>query len=176
VLDSDARRERRAIQRALRHTVSRAVHHAFITTPYFVPPRRLRRAMTRAARRGVDVRILTAGLSDMPVVRWAGQHVYDRMLRSGVRIYELFGQALHAKTVTIDGLYSAVGSFNLDRWSDRRNLEVNIAILDPGLAQRLEDRFHQDLERAREIRLEDWTRRAWLVRLLQWLAYQVMRL
>ena len=152
-----------------------AQRRCFLTSPYFVPPHRLMRYIREAAERGVDVRILTAGLSDVPLVRWASQHLYGRLLRSGVRIYEMVGRNLHAKTTTIDHVYSSVGSFNLDHWSFRRNLEVNVSVLDPGMAAEVEGRFREDLESSREVLLAQSERRSWLRRAVHWLAYQAMR-
>jgi cardiolipin synthase len=176
ILESHVRRHRRAIQKALRVTLARALERCYLTSPYFVPPKRLVRALKHAARRGVDVRVLTAGRSDVPLVRLASQHLYGRLLRAGVRIFELQERVLHAKTVTVDGVYAAVGSFNLDAWSDRRNLEVSVAVLDAQAALVLERQFLADLERSVEVRLAQWTRRAWPRRALAWLAYQLTSL
>lgn len=176
ILDSHVRRHRRAIQKALRVTLGRALERCTLTSPYFVPPARLRRALQHAARRGVDVRVLTAGRSDVPLVRHASQHLYGRLLRAGVRIFELEARVLHAKSVSVDGVYAAVGSFNLDHWSDRRNLEVSVNVLDRGAAAALEEQFRRDLEGAREVKLEAWSRRSWVERALGWLAYQVLKL
>jgi cardiolipin synthase len=176
ILESSVRRERRAIQKALRTTLARSLERCTLTSPYFVPPKRLMRALIHAARRGVDVRILTAGRSDVPSVRLAGQHLYGRLLRSGVRIFELTGAVLHAKTAVIDGVFALVGSFNLDYWSDRRNLEVSVGVLDRSSSAALEEQFRLDLEGAREVTLESWGARPWLQRALGWLAYQVLRI
>ena len=176
VLESNVGRQRRAIQRSMRMTVRRAVERCSFTTPYFVPPRRLMRALVSAAARGVEVRILTAGRSDVRMVHWASQHLYGRLLRRGIRIFELYPRALHAKTMAVDGVYCAVGSFNLDQWSDRRNLEVKVAILDRPTAERIEAQFERDLEGAREILLETWKDRTLPERLLHWAAYQLMRI
>jgi cardiolipin synthase len=176
ILDSHVRRHRRAIQKALRVTLGRALERCYLSTPYFVPPKRLMNSLQHAARRGVDVRVLTAGRSDVPLVRLASQHLYGRLLRAGVRIFELHARVLHAKTVTVDGVYASVGSFNLDYWSDRRNLEVSVSVLDRGAACALEEQFQRDLEGAREVRLEGWDRRTWLQRAASWLAYQALRL
>ena len=167
---------RRPIQRALRMTIRNALQHCYITTPYFVPPLRLMRAINRAAKRGVDVRILTAGNSDVPIVRMAAQHIYGAFLRHGVRIYEMFDSTLHAKTLTIDGLYGTVGSFNLDTWSDKRNLEVNVAMIDPQVAGEIQSQFLNDIEGATEVTLDNWHKRPWWRRVLNWTAYQVLRL
>ena len=167
---------KRAIQRAVRLTVRHAVQRCWITTPYFLPPRRLMRAMIRSAERGVDVRLLTAGVSDVPIARAAAQHIYGQFLRHGVRIFEMFDVTLHAKTMVIDGLYSTVGSFNLDQFSDKRNLEVNVGMIDPEVARTLEEDFERNLSQAREVTLDNWSRRTRWQRCVHWLAYQLTRL
>ncbi len=176
ILESNVRRQRRAIQKATCLTLHRAVKRCFFTSPYFVPPRRLISDMRNAARRGVDVRVLTAGLSDVPLVSSASRHLYGRLLRHGVRIYEMRERTLHAKTITIDGVYAGVGSFNLDYWSYRRNLEVKVATLDAQTAARLEERFREDLELSTEVQLATWEQRGIFERLRDWIAYQIMRL
>jgi cardiolipin synthase len=176
VLRSDVRRRRRFIQRALRQTVARSLTRCWLTTPYFVPPRRLMRALKVAARRGVDVRVLTAGESDVPIVRRASRHLYGRMLRFGVRIFELRSRTLHAKTATIDGLYGMVGSFNLDHWSWHRNLEVTLTAVDTGCAEQLARHFERDLAGAEEVQLERWQRRGLMERVIDWVSYQLMKL
>ncbi len=176
VLSSSARSERRHIQRAIRQSLTRSLLRCWATTPYFVPPRGLARGLIGAARRGVDVRILTAGLSDVPMVRRASHHLYGRLLKGGVRVYELFGTTLHAKTVTIDGVYASVGTFNLDSWSWRRMLEVNVTIINAGVAQALEHQFELDLEHAEEVQLSSWRKRGLVERSVDWLAYQVLSL
>ncbi|MCZ6599044.1 MAG: phospholipase D-like domain-containing protein [Planctomycetota bacterium] len=176
VLESDRRRNRRAIQRALRVTLARAAERCWLTSPYFLPPRRLRRAITKAAARGLDVRVLTAGRSDVPLVHMASQHVYGRFLRAGVRIFEMSGRILHAKTVAIDGVYCSVGSFNLDRISYRRNLEVNVTALDRELTAELERQFLHDLTLSEEVTLATWEDRTWLQRSIHWAAYHLARL
>ncbi|MBI1947498.1 MAG: phosphatidylserine/phosphatidylglycerophosphate/cardiolipin synthase family protein [Deltaproteobacteria bacterium] len=176
VLGSNVRRRKRHIQRALYHTVGRALSTCYLTTPYFVPPPRLLRALVRAARRGVDVRVLTAGISDVPVAAAAARHLYGSLLRAGVRIFEMTGRTLHAKTAAIDGLYASVGSFNLDRWSFQRNLEVSVAAVGAGLASGLEQRMREDLAMSREVALAEHEARGGWDRLVGWVAYQLMRL
>jgi cardiolipin synthase len=173
---SSGRTGRRAIQRSLRLTIRHALKHCHITMSYFVPPPRLIRAINRAADHGVDVRILTAGVSDVPVVALAARHIYGQLLKHGVRIYEMFDSTLHAKTIAIDGIYTTVGSFNLDPWSDKRNLEVNVAIVDQAVAAEVEARFQSDIARASEITLDNWTKRPWWTRVVHWAAYQALKL
>lgn len=179
VLESNVQRKRWAIQRSLRVTLERASLRCFASTPYFVPPLRLRRALVKAARRGLDVRVLTAGRSDVPLVSMASQHVYAQFLRAGVRIYEYghaSGRVLHAKTLTLDGVYSMVGSFNFDNWSWGRNLEVSVAVLDAQLAAELERHFAEDLAESREVSLAELDARPWWKRWLHALAYHLARL
>lgn len=176
VLGSNQRRKLVSIQKSMEVTLRRAKHTCYFTTPYFLPYDPLRKAMIEAARRGVDVRVLTAGLSDVPLMRLASHHVYEQFLKAGIRIYELFGQTLHAKTAAIDGVYASVGSYNLDHWSARRNLEVNVSVIDPHLAGQLEFHFDKDLKNASEISLPVWRKRSYFWRILSFLAYQIMRL
>lgn len=176
ILESDVARQREAIQKALRTTISRALERCYLSSPYFVPPRRLVRRLVHAARRGVDVRVLTAGRSDVPLVRLASQHLYGRLLRGGVRIYEMTQRTLHSKAVTIDGVFATVGSFNLDHWSHRRNLEVNVGVLDRATAVELEKSFQTNLEGSFEVQLATWERRSPLERFVHWLAYQILRI
>ncbi len=176
VLDSHRWRKRRAIQRALRTTISRASLRVWLASPYFLPSKKLEQAIRRAARRGVDVRILTAGVSDVPLMRAVGRHVYGRYLRAGVHLYELRSQTLHAKTAVIDGIYGSVGSYNLDMLSDRYNHEVNVTMLDPKLGAELEQQFERDLAGAVEVTRESWAERGLSSRFLGWLGYQLCRL
>lgn len=176
ILGSDRFRRRRRIQRALATTVQRAQRSITLTTPYFVPPPRLLRSLRRAASRGVAVRILTAGVSDVPIAAAAARHVYGSLLQSGVRIWELHGQTLHAKTAVVDGFYAHVGSFNLDRWSYDRNLEVVAMTLDPGVGRALEAVFDHDLTHSVEVELAQWQERGLWARLKGFVAWQLARL
>ena len=106
----------------------------------------------------------------------AARHIYGRLLRHGVRIFEMQECVLHSKTVVVDGLYATVGSFNLDQWSDKRNLEVTVGMLDAGVAQSVREQFNANLNRSREVTLADWGRRSLWQRFLHWAAYQVLRL
>ena len=176
VLGSNSRRNLYSIQNSMKVTLKRATQSCYLTSPYFLPYDNLRKSMLQAAKRGVDIRVLTAGLSDVPLMRLASQHVYEQFLKAGIRIYEMFGKTLHAKTATIDGIFGSVGSYNLDHWSARRNLEVNVSVIDPKIANELQDQFIDDLKNAKEVTLQDLEKRSRFTKLLQWLAYQIMRL
>ena len=173
VLKSNIWRSSRLIQRAMIITLQSARYRAYITTPYFVPPTRLRQALLTAASKGVDVRLLTSGRdSDVPWSRWASIHIYSVLLRRGVRIWELQHRMLHAKTVAIDGVYASVGSFNFDRLSVL-NLEVNLTTLDPDIAAQVETQFFMDLLDSKEVKEDDLQQRNWAQRLLHWICYRL---
>lgn len=176
VLASNTRRNLYAIQRSMEVTLKQATQYCYITSPYFLPFSKLKKAMIKASGRGVDVRVLTAGLSDVPLMRMASQHVYGQFLKAGIRIYEMYQGTLHAKTATIDGVYGTVGSYNLDHWSARRNLEVNVSAWDPASAEELKAHFEKDLQSCHEVSLASWEKRSRFSRLIQWIAYQIMRL
>ena len=122
VLPSNVFRNLRLIQRAMLLTVRNAKHRVLITNPYFFPPPALFRALQQAADRGVEVVVMCPGegRTDVPVTRWASQHIYYTLLKSGVKIFEMQSATLHAKTVTIDGIYTSIGSFNWDRSESER--------------------------------------------------------
>lgn len=173
VLRSNVWRDARYIQKSVRIAVKHACNTIYITNPYFVPPQRLKILLSAAAKRGVDVRILTTGqgFADVPAARMAAQHVYRTLLRDGVRIFELQHRILHAKTIVIDKLYCQVGSFNFDRFSDRLNLEVNLSILDTKIASQLHSHFEKDLASSKEVTLKDMDDSPWWQRLFQWGAF-----
>ena len=133
----------------------------YVTSAYFVPDRDLRAVLVERARAGVDVRILVPDEhNDMPPVRMASNAMYLELLRAGVRIYEYQGAMIHAKTFVVDGVWSVIGSANMDVRSRELNLENVLGIQDEGFAGQLEQTFLEDLEHAREIMLEDWEGRS----------------
>ncbi len=164
---------RRALVRAAyQDALAYAEKRIWITSSYFVPDRRFLRALTGAAARGVDVRVIVAGNTDVRLAKWAGEHVYERLLAAGVRIFEWTRTVLHAKTAVVDSRWSTVGTYNLDHRSYRANLEVNAMILDDGVAGQLEAIFLEDMGRSDEVLLSEWTRRSWWRRLRSWVAWR----
>ncbi|MGD0232446.1 MAG: phospholipase D-like domain-containing protein [Syntrophorhabdales bacterium] len=140
-----------------------AIAHArksvHITQSYFSPDEQMIGALTGAARRGVDVRIILPGITDHGVVRQAGRWRYSGILDSGVRLYERSGAILHAKTAVIDGVWSTVGTTNLESWSLATNDEVNAVVLGAPFAREMEAAFEQDLAQSTEILQELWRQR-----------------
>ena len=132
----------------------------WLTNAYFAPRRGALPLLARAAARGVDVRLLLPGVSDVPLVRHAGHGVFRYLLERGVRIFEYENSVLHAKTVVADGWVSMVGSTNMDFRSFHFNAECNVVVLDAAVAESLGRQFALDLAGAREITRADWDRRA----------------
>ncbi|MYN44504.1 cardiolipin synthase [Pseudoduganella sp. FT93W] len=141
-----------------------------LTSAYFVPDQHTIDALTAAARRGVDVRIILPGVSDSGLVFYAGHAYYDQLLDSGVKIYHLKLTVLHAKTAVIDGLWSTVGSTNIDTRSFLHNSELNVVVLGPEFGQQMELAFQEDLRNSSEITVDAWRHRPWLDRLREWAA------
>lgn len=165
---ADAQRgNQRQILRAYLYRVHRARDRVFVANSYFVPDARILRALVNAARRGVDVRVLLPGQSDVPVVRLASRALYERLLRAGVRLFELQKNVLHSKTAVVDGEWSTIGTFNLDHLSLRFNLEVNVAVLDPRFGAVMEQSFLEDLRESDEVALERFAKRPWLERVVE---------
>lgn len=149
---------------------------AWIMSAYFVPSRRFRKALRRAARRGVDVRLLVPGpLTDHPWVRQAARRYYGKMLRSGVKIFEYQPRMLHAKMIISDDWVS-LGSSNLDRWSFKWNLEANQEIQNVGFAAGAAAVFEGDCAVSEMLSRRNWPQRAWLDRLQERIAGMLDRM
>jgi cardiolipin synthase A/B len=130
-----------------------------LTNPYFVPDPQMAQAIARAAERGVDVQVITAGTVGSTLdrlVRKASQAHFGRALRAGVKIYEYGPAMLHAKTLVIDDQWVSIGSANLDNRSFALNNELNVTFMDRGLARRLTELFEEDLKHTRPVTLDDW--------------------
>lgn len=143
----------------------------WLTTAYFVPGRRGIRALQATARRGLDVRLLVPGRSDVRVTRHAAHAHYRPLLEAGVRVFEYQDAILHAKTLVADGRVAIVGSANMDLRSYRFNAECNLVILNARVAESLEAQFIDDMRHSEEIQLAKWRTRGVGHRLLDAAAY-----
>ena len=156
--------------------IDTAAARAWIMSAYFVPSRRLRTALRRAARRGVDVRLLLPGpRTDHPWVRQAARRFYGKLLRNGVKIWEYQPSMLHAKMILCDDWVS-VGSANLDRWSFRWNLEANQEIDSAAVADAASALFERDFVASRAVSRHHWGQRGRLDRLRENIAGRLDRL
>ncbi|MGD2112950.1 MAG: phospholipase D-like domain-containing protein [Gammaproteobacteria bacterium] len=160
---------RMGVQRSLVRHITRARHRVWFATAYFIPSWKVRRKLKRAARAGVDVRLLLPGpVTDHPGARYASHRYYGRLLRSGVRIHEYLPRFLHAKTVLCDDWLS-IGSCNFDRWNLQWNLEANQEAHDTATASTLAAVFRDDFSHCIEYTAGTWqTQRRWYWRVLTW--------
>ncbi len=152
-------RGRRRMRKLLYYSINRAAKSIYLTTAYFTPSRRLVQILEDAVARGVEVKLLLPGKTDISAAYYAGRAFFAKLLRAGVRIYSYNGEILHAKTAVFDGLWSVIGSANLDFQSLRRNDEGNVGILDRNFGRQMCDIFDEDLKDSEEITLDAWLRR-----------------
>jgi cardiolipin synthase A/B len=166
-----------AAERFLALSIVGARKTLYITNAYFAPDENFVDLLVRAARSGVDVRLLVAGpRTDVRTARLAGRARYDTLLAAGVRIWEWQPTTLHAKTFVVDGLWSSIGSMNFDNRSLALNDEVTLMVLDPEVGRRMNAIFLDDLAYSEEITAEKFRRRAWTDRVGEWVANTITRL
>ncbi len=146
-------------------SAKRSIH---LTNAYFVPDRQMLGALEGAARRGVDVKIILPDSSDFNVIFYAGRYYYSELLKAGVKLYERQKRFLHAKTAVVDGVWSTVGSTNMDRWSAAHNDEENAVIVGRDFGSKMETMFARDLSESKEILPGEWEKRSSLSRLREW--------
>jgi cardiolipin synthase len=137
----------------------------WITHAYFAPNEQLLEAMTDAAQRGVDVRLIVPGFTDSRIVLQATRSTYTGLLKDGVHIFQLEDAFLHAKSVVIDGTVSIIGSANLDMRSFVHNDEANAIIVSRDIGKRMEETFRRDEKNSKPIDLSKWKDRSLLDRL-----------
>jgi cardiolipin synthase len=146
-----------------------------LSMAYFIPLGSVLRALVRARRRGVAVTVIIPGSSDVKLVQWATRHLYAKLLRRGIRIYERSEQMLHGKAMVIDDHWSVIGSCNLDPRSLRINLEFLAAIRSQELARAIHDLCDSELRNSRRVTLRDCRNRRWWQRLVDRGAWTVRR-
>src|SRR5262249_23271763 len=147
--------EARILFKALVAKAGRSIH---ITTPYFLQDKSFRRELSKRMRdRGVDVAIIVpGGKNDHLLPRRSSRRLYGDLLQAGARIFEYEPAMIHTKAMVVDSAWGVVGSTNLDSRSFGLNDEVNVAMPDPAVAQRLERDFEQDLKKSRLISYDEW--------------------
>lgn len=139
--------------------IDRASHHIYLTHAYFIPDTDLLTALMRSARRGVDVRIIVPAASNHIVADWLSRGFYSQLLASGVRLFLYQGAMVHAKTATIDGQWSTIGTANVDRLSMLGNYEINVEVFNPAVARQMEEIFAIDSSNTVELSAAEWNRR-----------------
>ncbi|MBV9711927.1 MAG: phosphatidylserine/phosphatidylglycerophosphate/cardiolipin synthase family protein [Ktedonobacteraceae bacterium] len=141
--------------------IDNAEHTICLTNAYFVPDTVLFDALKSAAKRGVDVRVLVPWYSNHVVVDWLARRYFTACLEAGIHVFGYYHTMLHAKTCTIDGQWSTIGTANLDRLSSIGNYEINVEIYSKEFARQMEVLFKCDTSDAFELTLEDWSHRPW---------------
>jgi len=169
-------RRRRSIRREYVIRIANARQSVDIANSYFVPDGGVRRAMFRAASRGVRVRVLVPARGDVPIVQFAVEATFEQLLRHGVEVYALPGPILHSKIAIVDETFATIGSYNLDERSWRKNLEVNLAVEDSAFARHVRRWYEHDLARALPIDLATWRQRGTLRRGMEWVAFAMRKL
>jgi len=170
------RRSKRNLRREYTTRINRAQKSINIANSYFIPDRVVRNALYRAVLRGVRVRVLVPAKSDIAVVQFALEAMYESLLRHGVELYAHHGPMMHAKTAIIDDRFATIGSYNLDERSLRKNLEVNIAVEDEAFATYVRKWFDRDVATATRVDLFEWRARPLVRRGVEYMAYALRKL
>ena len=166
-----------AAERYLAMSIAGARKRLYVTNAYFAPDANFMALLTRAARRGVDVRLLVGGpRTDVRMARLAAHARFDSLLSAGVKVYEYQPSTLHAKTFVADGLWSSIGTMNFDNRSLALNDESTLMVLDSTASRQMEEVFFADLRQASEVELTTFRRRPWTQRVAEWAANQIVRL
>jgi cardiolipin synthase len=152
---------RKDMRKLLHYSINSSTRSIYLTTAYFTPSTVMIKALANAVQRGVSVKLLLPGTSDVKSAHFAGRAFFARLLQSGVKIYNYQGEILHAKTAVFDGLWSIIGSANLDFQSLRRNDEGNVGIIGTSFGTKMEQIFYEDLAISRRITADSWHKRPW---------------
>jgi cardiolipin synthase len=152
-------------------TFAAAEKRIWIANPYCTPTEDQVHLLVDAVRRGVDVRLILPGPhNDQPLTQSAGRTAYGKLLEGGVKIFEYQPTMIHAKTMVADGLFSMIGSSNLDARSSEINEEIDLVVYDEGFGRQMEESFERDLAQSREYTLQEFKNRSWWERTTEWLA------
>jgi cardiolipin synthase A/B len=153
------------IYMTLMSAITRAEAEVHLTVAYFGPDPQLLEALTGAAQRGVAVKLVLPSYTDSWAIFHLGRSYYTKLLRAGVEIHERHGAVMHAKTAVIDGVWSTIGSSNLDWRSFVHNDEINAVVLSGDFAAQMDAMFAEDVAESEQILLEEWRRRSWWLRI-----------
>jgi cardiolipin synthase A/B len=170
-VSSQRLRDRWEIARHQRHAIERARESVWIASAYFLPSLLFIKSLRAARLRGVDVRLLLPGRTDFAPVLYGMQRLFASHLLAGIRIFEWSGPMMHSKTMVVDGTWSTVGSYNIDRLSGFHNYELIAVVSDSEFGARMTAMFERDFAESREIKRKMWKNRGWGRRILERLSY-----
>ena len=167
IISGGPRQRRSYIREAFQVNIASAAEEILIATPYFVPGPRIIRALLRAVRRGVRVRLLLPARSDVPLMLLLGRSSYSALLRGGVEIFELEREILHAKVMLIDAERAVIGSANLDQRSFHRNFEINCMVDNVQFGGQIRELLLEEIDTARLVELDVHERRGPVIRVME---------
>jgi cardiolipin synthase len=163
-------------ERFLALSIAGARKTLYISNSYFVPGENFMQLLLAAAKRGVDVRVLTvSSKTDVKTTWYAGRTYYEKLLEGGVKVYEYEPTMMHAKTLVVDGTWSAIGSMNFDNRSLSFNNESILVALDPKVGAQMDSVFMDDMKWSKEIKLDEFRKRPLSGRILEWGAQKLRR-
>lgn len=178
ITKNDWLRRRIEISGSYRQAIRRADKSLIIVASYFLPGNRIRRLLKRAVERGVLVRVVLVGNSDVPLVKPAMTYLYDWMLRNNILIYEWKKSVLHGKLAVADHQWVTVGSYNLNALSDYGSLELNVEVMDKDFARETERTLETIIANGCEpVNEQQFLKhKNWISQFLRWLSYVLVRL
>jgi cardiolipin synthase A/B len=163
------------IQSAYRSAIRLAKQKLTIVGTYFLPGRMMSYSLRKAAQRGVEIKLILSGTSDVPIVQRATQYLYNRLLRHGLRLFEWPHSVLHGKAAIIDGRWTTIGSFNLNALSAYGSIEMNVGVESAAFAEASSQAFEAAIAECTEITSANLqTRQGWHQRLLNWICYHLV--
>jgi cardiolipin synthase len=173
LLTNSPRFHQRHIYQTLVSNIRNARSYVYLTTPYFIPDVPLFRALQVAARRGVDVRLIVPAIADHLFIDHARETYFTLALKAGIKIYRYQPVMMHAKTAAIDDEWATVGSFNLDSLSFLFNHEANVASTEEDFVLKIKEQFEEDLKSCEQIKYEEWVKRSFRKKFLEFLTWPV---
>lgn len=167
-----------SISKSLRNAIRGSKKSVIIVGSYFLPGRSYRRLLHKAAKRGVEIKLIMADISDVPFVKRASNYLYEWLLRNNIRIYEYKPSVLHGKVIIVDDEWCSVGSYNFNYLSEYASVELNLDILDEEFVKQFKTELNEIISKdCSKIVLEDYIKsRSFIGRVLDWSSYQIMRL
>ncbi len=172
ILCTKSRKKVRPISESYFRAIKNARYSIYIANAYFIPDAKFYRALIHAAERGVDVRLILPGKTDFPIVKYASRYLFKRYLKHNIKVYEFKKSILHAKTAVIDGIWSTIGSSNIDRRSFKNNLELNVIVLDQVFGEEMEKVFYDDIKKSIQIKFAYYKKRSVIKFLIEWICYR----
>ena len=172
---NDRLRSKNQISASYLHAIKNAKKSIYITGSYFLPGTKLRKALTNATKRGVEIHLILAGVSDVPTFQTATRWLYDFLFRNGIKIYEWNKSVLHAKVALVDDTWATIGSFNLNHLSAYGSIELNVDVLDKHFSHSFQNHLKTIIETGCEQVFPKNQNNHWLAKLKRWGAYQLTR-